>query len=147
MAEANSKERQLYLEENVKLLKQLPNDLIRLSNSYQELNRNFEENLKMADNSFKAFENQSKIQHSDILMNEIKNAKWTSKDELCLKNLQQMRKYEEEMMMFQEEKTVLLQQNIQTLESYMSKIRKDLSEFQKVLQPNQIKLPFPKKKM
>ena len=59
MAEANTKQKELYLEENVKSIKELPHDLVRLCSSYQELNNKFEENFKMAHTAYTAFENQS----------------------------------------------------------------------------------------
>ena len=62
MADANSKDilKELYLEENVKLMKQLPNDIIRSITSVEMLNDRFKENFKSAHNAFSAFQNQSK---------------------------------------------------------------------------------------
>eukprot|EP01083_Nonionella_stella_P166040 553949_1 len=132
---ANTPHTGLYLDDNVKMVTGLPSALIRLSNSYQDLNKKFEHNSKMSQDTFQTFQ----IQSSNI-----KNTqKWTSKDDLCTKTLQQMRKYESDMMMFQDEKVALLKENIQSLEAYIAKMSKDLNEFQKVLQPNMIKLPSP----
>ena len=59
MAEANTTKEQLYLEENVKTIKELPHDLIRLCCSYQELNNKFEEKFKFTQNSYQLFQSQS----------------------------------------------------------------------------------------
>lgn len=59
MAEANTKHKQLYLQENVKIIKELPHDLIRLCSSYQHLNDKFEENFIKTQQAFKSFENYS----------------------------------------------------------------------------------------
>ena len=59
MAEANTSKEQLYLEENVKTIKELPHDLIRLCCSYQHLNNQFEEKFKLSQNSYQLFQNQS----------------------------------------------------------------------------------------
>eukprot|EP00483_Globobulimina_turgida_P008751 UN08769 len=133
---ANSKQYKLYLDENVKIMAELPGTLVRLSDSYIDLNKKFEDKLNMAHDSFKAFENETKKSNK-------KSPQWTATDDLCFKNLEEMRKNEEDMVMFQDEKISLIQENLKSMESYITKISKDLDEFQKLLQPNMIKLPFP----
>ena len=145
MAEANTTKEQLYLEENVKTIKELPHDLIRLCSSYKELNNQFEERFKLSQHSFQSFlENQSLNNNNN---NNNNNGGWNINDDQCLKHLENMRKYEEEMLMFQDEKIELFNKNIDSLEAYINKITKDLNKFEKVLQPSMIKLPFPNKKI
>eukprot|EP01084_Bolivina_argentea_P149594 261307_1 len=141
---AEGKPKELYLDENVKILKELPNDMIRLCNSYTDLNKRMEENLKMSHNAFKDFENESMAKDN---VNNENNMEWSLQDDLCLKHLQTMRKCEEHMVMFQDEKIALLEINVKSFETYIGKITKDLEEFQKILQPNQLQLPFPNKKI
>eukprot|EP01084_Bolivina_argentea_P149595 261308_1 len=144
MAEANVKPKELYLDENVKISKGLPSDMIRLCNSCTDLNKRMEENLKMSHKAYEAFEKQSKNTNNNI--NNGNNIEWNFKDDLCLKHLETMRTHEQQMVMFQDEKIALLESTVETFESYIEKITKDLEQFDKILQPNQIKLPFPKKK-
>eukprot|EP00484_Ammonia_sp_Unknown_P028473 CAMPEP_0197033052 /NCGR_PEP_ID=MMETSP1384-20130603/11563_1 /TAXON_ID=29189 /ORGANISM="Ammonia sp." /LENGTH=143 /DNA_ID=CAMNT_0042462799 /DNA_START=27 /DNA_END=458 /DNA_ORIENTATION=+ len=139
MAEANTKHKELYLEENVKRIKELPHDLIRLCTSYEHLNEQFETNFTNAHGSFLAFQSQAMNSNEENSNN--KDGQ-NMKDDLCLKHLQEMRECEQDMMMFQDEKLELLQENIDSLEAYIAKITKDLNEFKKILQPNMIKLPF-----
>mmetsp|Transcript_40926 Transcript_40926/g.36109 ORF Transcript_40926/g.36109 Transcript_40926/m.36109 type:complete len:141 (-) Transcript_40926:183-605(-) len=140
MAEANTPKEQLYLEENVKIIKELPHDLIRLCCSYQQLNNKFEEKFKLNQTEYQSFQNQSMNDNNN-------NGGWNINDNQCLKHLENMRKYETEMLMYQDEKIELFDKNIDSLESYINKITKDLNKFEKMLQPNMIKLPFPNKKI
>ena len=64
-----------------------------------------------------------------IEQNNDDNNEWSAKEDLCLKNLKQMRKSEEDMLMFQDEKIALIEQNIKYLEAYISKMSKDLDHF------------------
>ena len=153
MSKANTKnESVLYLDANVKAVKLLSLDLVRFGKSYETLNGKFETNLKMADSSCSAFQTQSiahqKDQNSKSTESKSKEADnaWTAADDLCLKNLMQMRECEENMMMYQDEKVALLQAHIGSLEAYICKMTSDLDEFKQLLQPNMISLPFPDRK-
>lgn len=63
MAQANTTKEQLYLDENVKTIKELPHDLIRLCCSYQQLNHQFEDRFRSSQQSYQLFENQSLYGH------------------------------------------------------------------------------------
>ena len=156
MAAANRKnESVLFLDTNVKAVKLLAMDLVRFGKSYETLNGKFETNLKMADSSCSAFQTQSIAHQKEQNLKSKKNQKeeskddadaWTAADDLCLKNLSQMRECEENMMMYQDEKVALLQAHIGSLEAYICKMTSDLDEFKQLLQPNMISLPFPDRK-
>mmetsp|Transcript_51891 Transcript_51891/g.85914 ORF Transcript_51891/g.85914 Transcript_51891/m.85914 type:complete len:148 (+) Transcript_51891:113-556(+) len=145
MAEANTKDKRLYLEENVKRIKQLPHDIVRVCSSYDVLNQKCEQDFENAHQLFTTFQNQTQ---SAMTIDDDNNndLEWTSMDSECLANLQKMRECEENMMMFQEEKIELLHQHIGSLDTLIGKMAKDLRDFQKKLQPNMIKLPFPNSK-
>ena len=133
----------------MKSVKRLPTEMIRVSDSYQSLDEKFEERFKMAQSASMSFEHQStgrNTTHSHSTTSSLA-PKWTFEDEKCLQHLLEMRKYEDEMMMFQDEKIELLRTNIESLESYVTKMTRDLNEFRSLLQPNLIKLPFPRDKV
>ena len=142
MAEANTKHTKVYLEENVKRIKLLPHDMVRLCSSYEILNKKYEENVRSSHDAFQALKDETMKEENKENMNE-----WTLRDDECFKHLNKMRKCEDDMMMFQDEKIALLTQNITNIESLITKMTKDLNQFEKILQPNMIKLPYPNKKM
>lgn len=152
MTANQKKDKPLFLEENVKLIKTLPSDMIRLCNAYEVLNEKFETSFKSSVNStqefFKCAETKSNANdiknvlksNNKLAEKNLEKKEW---EEQCLSHLGDVRKYEHECMMFSDEKIALLDENIANLQNYINKIQKDSNLFEQLLQPNMIKLSYP----